>query len=103
MDLFINLSTSEGIPVSIMEAYSFGIPAIATNVGGTAELVSNKNGRLIDVTLDAIAIAKTIEELISLPITEFNLLKKEVYQTIELNFSIEKNYKHFYEMVLNHS
>lgn len=103
VDLFINLSTSEGIPVSIMEAYSFGIPAIATNVGGTAELVSNKNGRLIDVTLDAIAIAKTIEELISLPITEFNLLKKEAYQTIELNFSTEKNYKHFYEMILNQS
>ena len=46
--LFINLSKSEGIPVSIMEACSFGIPALATNVGGTSELVSNENGWLID-------------------------------------------------------
>jgi colanic acid/amylovoran biosynthesis glycosyltransferase len=103
IDLFINLSTSEGIPVSIMEAYSFGIPAIATNVGGTAELVTNKNGRLIDVTNDSKSIAKTIGELIALPIIEFKLLKKEAYQTFELNFSAEKNYKHFYEMVLNQS
>ena len=34
-DLFINLSSSEGIPVSIMEAMSFGIPVISTDVGGT--------------------------------------------------------------------
>ena len=32
-DLFVNMSLSEGIPVSIMEAISFGIPIIATNVG----------------------------------------------------------------------
>ena len=38
IDLFINLSSSEGIPVSIMEAMSFGIPVIATNVGGTSEI-----------------------------------------------------------------
>ncbi len=34
VDLFVNASTSEGLPVSIMEAISFGIPSIATNVGG---------------------------------------------------------------------
>ena len=48
LDLFINVSESEGIPVSIMEAMSFGIPAIATNVGGTNEIVNQKNGYLID-------------------------------------------------------
>ena len=31
-DIFINVSSSEGIPVSIMEALSFGIPVIATIV-----------------------------------------------------------------------
>ena len=39
IDIFINLSASEGIPVSIMDAISFGIPCIATNVGGTGEIV----------------------------------------------------------------
>lgn len=39
VDLFVNLSVSEGVPVSIMEAISFGIPALATDVGGTAEVV----------------------------------------------------------------
>ena len=39
--LFLNTSSSEGVPVSIMEAMSFGIPVVATKVGGTAELVKD--------------------------------------------------------------
>ncbi len=37
-NLFVQVSRSEGIPVSIMEAYSCGIAVIATNVGGVSEL-----------------------------------------------------------------
>ena len=50
IDAFINVSQSEGIPVSVMEAESYGIPIIATNVGGTSEIVHNReNGILLDV------------------------------------------------------
>ena len=46
--LFINLSTSEGIPVSMMEALSFGIPCLGTDVGGVHEIIKNNvNGYLI--------------------------------------------------------
>ena len=49
IDIFINVSTNEGVPVSIMEAISFGIPIIATNVGGTNEIVINNiTGWLVD-------------------------------------------------------
>lgn len=60
IDLFVNVSESEGVPVSIMEAFSFGIPVIATNVGGVSEIVDDAVGKLLqaDVTeqelLDAI-------------------------------------------------
>ena len=47
VDAFVNTSASEGIPVAIMEAISCGIPVIATDVGGTKEIVSEKNGFLI--------------------------------------------------------
>lgn len=47
IDVFINVSKSEGIPVSIMEAQSFAIPVIATNVGGNREIVSDLNGMLL--------------------------------------------------------
>ena len=35
VDVFLNLSQSEGLPVSIMEAMASGIPVMATDVGGT--------------------------------------------------------------------
>lgn len=47
VDAFINISSSEGVPVSIMEAQSFGIPCIVTNVGGSAEIMNNHNGVLL--------------------------------------------------------
>ena len=34
-DLLVNTSENEGVPVSIMEAFAAGIPALATDVGGT--------------------------------------------------------------------
>ncbi|MEO8219363.1 MAG: glycosyltransferase [Specibacter sp.] len=49
IDVFVNVSSSEGIPVSIMEAISCDIPVVATNVGGTNEIVSRElsTGELI--------------------------------------------------------
>lgn len=47
--VFVNLSSSEGVPVAIMEAMSMGIPILATNVGGTQEIVDNNiNGYVLE-------------------------------------------------------
>lgn len=46
-DLIINASKSEGVPVSIMEAMSYGIPAIAPNIGGIEDLVNDTNGYIM--------------------------------------------------------
>ncbi|MEG1300333.1 MAG: glycosyltransferase [Erysipelotrichaceae bacterium] len=48
INLFINMSDSEGIPVSFMEAMSCGIPVIARNVGGIKEIVTKENGLLLN-------------------------------------------------------
>lgn len=57
VDLFINLSLNEGIPVSIMEAISFGVPVVATDVGGTSEIVTKESGILVsaDPTIEEVA------------------------------------------------
>jgi len=53
IDLFINVSETEGVPVSIMEALSFGIPCFATDVGGTAELIDNNVGKIVKKDFDS--------------------------------------------------
>lgn len=52
VDIFINVSKYEGVPVSIMEAMSFGIPCIATDAGATKELVNMENGMLLPNEFD---------------------------------------------------
>jgi glycosyltransferase involved in cell wall biosynthesis len=47
VDVFVNASSSEGIPVSIMEAFSTGVPAVAANVGGISELITPECGVMV--------------------------------------------------------
>lgn len=47
VDLFMNLSKSEGTPVAAMEAISCGIPIVATAVGGNPEIATEENGILL--------------------------------------------------------
>jgi len=63
VDVFVNVSSSEGIPVSIMEAISCGIPIIATPVGGSVEIVSDKNGILLSENPTPDEIAVTLLQL----------------------------------------
>ena len=48
-DVLVLPSYNEGLPIAILEAMSYGLPIISTNVGSIAEAVKeNKNGFLIE-------------------------------------------------------
>jgi glycosyltransferase involved in cell wall biosynthesis len=59
-DVIVNVSDAEGIPVSLMEASAVGIPMVATDVGGNAEIVNAANGVLIPADADIATIAAAI-------------------------------------------
>jgi colanic acid/amylovoran biosynthesis glycosyltransferase len=59
-DVIVNVSDSEGIPVSLMEASSTGIPMVATDVGGNSEIVNSGNGVLIPADADIQTIASAL-------------------------------------------
>lgn len=47
-DIFVNPSYSEGLPTSVLEAAAIGVPIVATDVGGTREIIENgETGLLI--------------------------------------------------------
>ncbi len=48
IDLFMNVSELEGIPVSIMEAISFGIPSTGCKICGVPEIVTAQSGFLFE-------------------------------------------------------
>jgi L-malate glycosyltransferase len=49
IDVFINTSLHEGIPLSVLEAMSYGVPVVAPKVGGLQEIIEdNVQGFLIE-------------------------------------------------------
>ena len=101
VDLFINLSTSEGIPVSVMEAMSAGIPVLATNVGGTSEIVNKSNGFLVDENFNVVDVAKIIDEYLAKPEDSRREYRKNAYDFWKENFEAERNYNIFGSYLLS--
>ena len=97
-DLFVQVSRSEGIPVSIMEALSYGTPVMATNVGGVAELLPQGCGcgKLLPKELTAEMLAQELKEWIldSLQLPEFELALAARKQWEE-KWDCRKNYTAF--------
>jgi len=63
IDIFVLTSTKEGLPYSLLEAASAGIPIVATAVGGNSEVVMDGlNGKITSEISDS-AIADAIAEV----------------------------------------
>ena len=98
VDLFIHLSESEGLPLSIVEAMSFGIPVIAANVGGVSEVLSDQEGFLISKDVDVDVVRKIIVDL---------TLDSGLQKTLSIGarakflklFHAEKNYVNFVKLL----
>lgn len=98
--LFINLSEYEGIPVSIMEAMSFGIPCVATNVGGTAEIVEDGfNGRLINSENEEF-IAGILDSFVGMDINKYKQFRVSARSTWENKYNAQTNYGVFVKDII---
>ena len=102
-DVLINCSENEGIPVSMMEAFSAGIPAIAFDVGGIPEIISNgKSGLLLknDLGNHSQQLIEAITFFLKMPIDEYLVFSKHAREDWELKYNINTNYKYFSNILL---
>lgn len=99
INLFINVSSTEGLPVSIMEAQSAGIPVIATNVGGVSEIVVEGTGSLIDPDFEPEQLANLISWYFKLSEPEYLALKDNARKNWEFFFNASTNYRKFIENI----
>jgi len=94
VDIFINTSSSEGIPVTIMEAISCGIPIIATDVGGNPEIVGEECGIIIPADPKPADIAEAVLRMIS-DQSGYQKKKAGCINIWSSLFNAEKNYRNF--------
>jgi glycosyltransferase involved in cell wall biosynthesis len=99
--LFINTSSSEGVPVTMMEAQSFGMPILAPDVGGIAEIVSEANGKLFSANASAAEIAANIEWMLTLPAQDVEQLRANAFRNWQSKYNAEKNFPTFVADILN--
>ncbi len=95
VDLFINVSSFEGIPVSIMEAMSRGIPVAATPVGGIPEIVNQDNGFLFSINPSPSEISKVLKNFYGLKKEEQLQKRSFAFATWESVYNAETNYLSF--------
>lgn len=97
-DIFILLSRWEGLPMTIIEAMSFGLPVIASNVGGIPELIKNGyNGYLVDNK------EKQIENCLNLLIQNQELRQyfaKNTLKKYKENYTIDNMIKQYLKIYL---
>ncbi|MCF0165939.1 MAG: glycosyltransferase [Bacteroidales bacterium] len=91
-DIFVNLSLSEGLPVSIMEAISAGIPVLATDVGGEKEIIDGRNGVLVPVNLGVEDFTSAADKILA----NWDNMSKHCVEVFRQRFDAQKNYQDFY-------
>lgn len=99
VDLLVNLSASEGVPVSLIEAASFGIPILATAVGGTPELVGPAGGWLLPADVAAAGVADAIAGIASLGRGETNAVRSRGREAWRRLFFADENYGRHADML----
>jgi L-malate glycosyltransferase len=66
-DIYINTNRVDNMPVSVLEAAAFGLPVVATSVGGIPFLLEHEKTGLLVKSGDAAAMVDAIDRLIKDP------------------------------------
>lgn len=61
LDVYVQSSDSEGLPNAVLEAMALETPVVATDVGGTHELITNGTHGLLVPPGDPASLAQAIE------------------------------------------
>ncbi|MGD8213977.1 glycosyltransferase [Aestuariimicrobium sp. Y1814] len=95
---FLNVSESEGVPVSIMEAIALGIPVVATDVGGVGEIVHDGvNGFLLPKQFTDLEAAAALNSLVTMPAEQYRGFCRAARERWEAEFNESVVYARFVE------
>ena len=99
-DVFVMSSVSEGLPMSLLQALSLGLPAIVTNVGGMAEVVHLADAGPTVSIADPGPMATEIVRLVSDP-EERSRLSRNAEAAFQMHFTLERMVDSYMELYRN--
>jgi len=95
----VNTSSSEGLPVSMMEAQSFGVPCIGPEVGGVGEIIDEENGFLFPKDISVEGLADLLERAANLSEEEYDAKSQKSFARQREWFDADKNFASWADML----
>lgn len=100
-DFLINVSESEGLPVSMMESLAAGVPVISTAVGGVPEIISHKyNGCLMPPNPNSEEISRFLLEVSKIRRAEYEAMSLNARSDFDTKWKASKNFDIFAKSIL---
>ncbi len=100
IDLFINVSKFEGLPVSVMEAISVGCTLIITDVGGSKELAQPEYAKVLKMNFETVELTQAINYFIQMPKSDLAKAKLNAKRYFNEKFNSQTNYNDFSNQLL---
>lgn len=100
VDAFVTASSSEGNPVSVMEAMSYGIPVIAPSICNFPNMIKDC-GITVPETCEAGELADAIRKLANMTADEITELRDNARKCWDDKFNADRNNRRFVEEVLD--
>lgn len=99
VNLFMHTSETEGLGMAIIEAQSFGIPAVVIGVGGVLDIVSDQTGAVLKPEAEGPDLADAMRTVLN---GEKNTqaYRKSIQEACYGIFNAERNYKAQYQKII---
>jgi glycosyltransferase involved in cell wall biosynthesis len=89
MDFYISPSLSEGLPISLLEAFAAGVPAIATEIPGNKDVLSSSAFGVLSDPGSPKSIAQGIRKMLALSEQERNIITRNAFNRVKDSFSVD--------------
>src|SRR5690606_23200372 len=86
-DIFLNTTTIDNTPVSVLEAMACGLCVVSTNVGGIPYMLQHEHNALLVPTGDAKAMAAGVSRVLNEPMLAGTLSQNAQRYTEQLDWS----------------
>lgn len=95
-DFLLNVSSTEGLPMTMMEAMSMSIPVVGTDVGGVSEIIDdNINGYLINSNFENENLCSIFESYSAMKHDAKMEMRNNAFLTWQNKFNDVANYSDF--------
>jgi glycosyltransferase involved in cell wall biosynthesis len=88
MNFYISPSLSEGLPISLLEAFAARVPAIATEIPGNRDVLCNSDFGILSDPGSPESLAQGIRKMLALSDRERDIISQNAFNRVRDNFSV---------------